>query len=967
MPKQRIAQAVAQASMEEAEVPQSEYSATESPAPAPELTAEQQAELEKLAGEGEVIEIREVTGSLVERRELTTPAPVIVLERTALRDSGLVNIGDILQNLPEQAGGINTQVNNGGDGSTRVDIRGLGATRTLVLLNGRRVVAGGIGADNSVDVSAIPLAMIERVEILKDGASAIYGSDAVSGVVNFITRNDFQGQEATVYTGASSRGDGLVYDLSFVTGAKGPKSNVVFSAGYSEQRSIMSGDRDWAAVDNDYDWIHDLQTDSGSTSTPGGFLVITNPNGNDAWANEVLAKCPSGACTREPLTRNPETGAVTLGEWRDFRFAPPDENTPNDFYNYQPENYLLTPGTRYNVFSTGNYSFHPMVRGFFEGMYMHRASEQKLAPEPLMGDVYKLAISKDSVYNPYGVDINFYRRRLTEVGHRIFSETVDTFRMVAGLEGRLGESGTLKNWKWDVSANYGRTQGERMNDGNLIRSRVALAIGPSFEDSNGVVHCGTVDAPGPANCVPLDLLGGVGTITPEMAEYLLFRGVAGGFNQQQTYLATARGPLFNTPWGGFAMMAVGGDYRDESGAYNPDPLTSTGDTTSNAVEPTSGDYHVSEGFGELSLVPIVGRGAAQWVELNAAARTFKYSTFGSGTTFKVGGLFRTHGGIAVRGTYSTAFRAPSIPELYSGNADSFPMGTDPCDETNGPIADPNVLEQCRAEGVPVGFKNPVLQIPTVVGGNPELQKETAKVLTAGIVFEPPTAKGLSLTVDYFAIDVDDAIDQLGSPIILSNCYGPDHTDCDKIHRMEGTNIIDYVDDKLTNVSAYATGGIDLAVRYNRNVKDIGALRFAFEGTYLLKSEKTDSGGQVWDAIGNHDLGVTPKFKGNTTLAWGRGPVDVGATMRYIGGIKECKAEDCNHFKASRYVDSSVTADVFASFKIGSRAGQTMLNLGVNNVLDQDPPVIYQAIQADSDASAYDYIGRFFYLRLSQLF
>ena len=211
-------------------------------------------ELAKMADQTAQEEVIVVTGSLIDRRELTSPAPVTVLDKADLEGAGVSTVGDILQNLPAQSNAINAQVNNGGDGSTRVDIRGLGANRTLVLINGRRVVPGGTGADSSVDLNAIPLAVIERVEVLKDGASAVYGSDAIGGVVNVITREDFEGTEVALYTGSSTRGDGFTYDMSFVTGHSSKKGNVIFSAGWQRQSPVFAGDRSYSEFDRDYDF-----------------------------------------------------------------------------------------------------------------------------------------------------------------------------------------------------------------------------------------------------------------------------------------------------------------------------------------------------------------------------------------------------------------------------------------------------------------------------------------------------------------------------------------------------------------------------------------------------------------------------------------------------------------------------------------------------------------------------------------
>lgn len=908
-------------------------------------------ELAKLAEqqEQEKGEVIVVTGSLVDRRELTTPAPVTVLDKGDLDGAGLATVGDIIQNLPAQSNAINAQVNNGGDGSTRVDIRGLGANRTLVLLNGRRIVPGGTGADASVDLNAIPLAVIERVEVLKDGASAIYGSDAIGGVVNIITREDFTGTEANLYTGTSQRGDGFNYDMSFVTGHSSKKGNVIFSAGWQHQEAVFAGDRSFSQYDKDFDFAAREESIGGSSATPNGRISTQAIDLDGDGMPDDVDLCGAPIC--QP------NGS---GGWRPFDSA-------TDLYNYQPSNYLYTPSQRYNVFGAGNYSLSKNAKVFFEGTYMNRKSDQQLAPEPFIAAV---PISAQSIYNTVGGDVYDYRRRLEEFGPRRALQNVDTFRIVTGIGGKIVDVEALKNWKWELSYNYGHTVGLQRNEGNLILSRLANALGPSFVDANGVPRCGTPAEP-IAGCVPMNIMGPSGSISADQKSYVTFTGVSTGFNDQKTALAQASGRITKLPNNGDISLAVGGDYRREEGGFTPDPLTSTGDTTGNAQAPTGGSYDVVEGFGELSIVPISGQKYAQWVELSLAARGFRYNTFGSGATWKAGGLFKTAGGLALRGTYSTAFRAPSVGELYAGKADDFPTASDPCDTTDGPLTDPVASRRCIEQNVPTDAQYGTAQQRAVIGGNEQLDAETAKVFTAGLVFEPPQVKGLSLTVDYFHIKIEDAIQALGAQVILANCYTRDiQEDCDKVHRDPQLNYaIDFIEDGLINVGGTRTDGVDFAIAYDHKV-GANHFRHQFEGQYLHKLE-LDNTFQVLEGVGFYDLGVYPKLKANYSTFWEHKAVNAGLNIRYIGGYKECQDNDCNTPENlemfSRDVAANVTADVFGGYTVKSPAGTTRVTVGVNNLLDQKPSLIYVGFAGDSDASTYDYMGRYFYARLSQLF
>ncbi len=943
------------------------------PAPAPAQPADTgptdaelvaQAEAELAAGdedeqEGEIIV---VTGSAIERKETTTPAPVSVVDKEELEASGMVAVGDILQNLPAQSNAINIQQNNGGDGSTRINLRGLGADRTLVLINGRRHVAGGLGADASVDLNSIPLAIIKRVEVLKDGASAVYGSDALGGVVNIITRDDFDGTEANVYTGTTQRGDGFTLDLSFVTGQSSKRGNVVFSGGYVDQQDIFAGDRDFSEVAYVYDFAEGIQSSSGSVTTPNGYIKVpqdTEPG--------LLCGAQAGVgCTPD--------GSSPTG-FRDFNNAGASDRNEGDLYNFQPENYLLTPNRRYNVFSSGNYRFHDNVRGFFEASYVNRKSIQQLAPEPLSTGVEGIPVSAQSIYNPTGIDLPAVQRRMTEAGPRATAQSNDTFRVVGGVDGRLPAE-LLDGWRWEASLNYGRTQSVERKSGNFVRSRVAQAIGPSYYDENNVPRCGTPESPGPEDCVPLNLLGGADSVTDEMLGYLTYVGTASGFTQQRTVMGTVNGPLFKTPWGGDVVLAVGGDYREEEGGQRSDPLTSAGDTTGNKSDPTFGGYDVVEGFAELSIVPVANQDWAKWIEISLAAREVDYSTFGSAFTWKAGALYRLPMGLAFRGTYSTAFRAPSIGELYSGEADSFQPATDPCDTSGGPIDDPIVAANCAEDLGALGidsttFADPRSQIPTRVGGNPNLDAETANVYTGGVVYEPPFLEGLGVSVDYFNIEITDAIQQATATVLLGNCYSlEDRADCDDIQRNPATGEINTMNDLERNIGGIETDGIDFNINYEHAYTQVGRFRHNLEGTWLRKYDAVYPS-RVVEGVGVYDLGVYPEWKFNFTTIWGYKGVGLGFNTRYIHSFRECSdTNDCAQEGAEmldREVDANITADLFASYALKSPAGTSSLTVGVNNVADQNPPVIYNGFLATSDASTYDFLGRFFYARFTQAF
>jgi outer membrane receptor protein involved in Fe transport len=487
-------------------------------------------------------------------------------------------------------------------------------------------------------------------------------------------------------------------------------------------------------------------------------------------------------------------------------------------------------------------------------------------------------------------------------------------------------------------------------------------------------HCGVAGAP-IAGCVPINILGPAGSIDPAAKSYLTFTGVSTGFNEQQTALATAHGQLVALPNKGDISVAVGTDFRKEAGGFTPDPLTATGDTTGVAVQPTHGSYDVFEGYGELSVVPISGDPIAQWVELDLAARGFRYDSFGSGVTWKAGGLVRTVEGIALRGTYSTAFRAPSVAELFSGQSDSFPSIEDPCD-TRPPSAggavkplDPKTAAQCKAQMVPDNASFGTSQQRTVGGGNPNLQAETAKVFTAGVVFEPPQVPGLAMTADYWNIDISKAIQAISVTSVLANCYqGGIQSFCQQIHRNPTQGYaIDYIDASLVNAGSTSTSGLDLSLAYSHQLGPLGKLHAQVDGTYLFKYNLDDST-HVIHGRGNYDLGVNPAFKGDlaASLTHPSGLAG-GFNVHYISSFTECQFADCTDGLPGRTVDSWYKIDVYASYTFHNPTGVTTLSVGVNNIADRDPALIYIGADGNSDGSAYDLMGRLLYARLTEQF
>jgi outer membrane receptor protein involved in Fe transport len=895
-----------------------------------------------------------VTGSLIERASIITPQPVVILTRDELLAAGRTMIGDVLQNQPAQGNAINAQANNGGDGSTRIDLRSLGTARTLTLLNGRRFVPVGTGADSSVDLNTIPLAVIDRVEILKDGASAVYGSDAIGGVVNIITRTTFTGTEASLYTGTSQRGDGFTYDASFITGhtSDSGRGNIIFSAGVQRQDPVFAGDREFSKFDKNFDFATRVEGIGGSTAIPGGridsFNIDTNGDGRPDRVNICGANVRF--CTSDGR-----------GGFRPF-------TAPADLYNYEPVNYLYTPSSRFNAYSAGTYKLTNDISGFYEMSYLHRESEQQLAPEPFASAA---TISRDSIFNPFGGDVFGYNRRLEEFGPRRTAQSIDTFRTVVGVRGTIPDDvGTLKNWQWELSYNYGRTDSLQKSTGNLILSHLQNALGPSFIDGSGTPTCGTPVSP-IFGCVPMNILGPSGSISPEAVKYASFTGLNVGNSVQQVALASLHGRVARLPGGGDVSLALSADFHKESGELTPDPLIASGDTTGPLLPSVSGSTSAVEAAAELQIVALRDPDGLERAELDLAARAVRYDSFGAGVTSSARALVRPIPQLTLRANVGRSFRAPSVAELFTAQSDNFPFATDPCDhafEVTGVRARGlnAAADECAREGVPPDAVFGTQQVRQIIGGNAGLQAETARTIAAGAVLEVPHARGLTVNADYWNVQVEGGVAVPNVNSIFHQCYDLGiQSACDKVHRdpQQGFAIA-FVEGVLDNITTTTTSGVDVGVTLDRQAGKLGGLHVHAELQRLLEYKLSD-GVTTQDGLGVYDLGVHPTMQAYLTasLHHPRGAT-VGFNVKAVGGFLECENNDCNGGSPSRDVDAYARVDLFGDFTF---ARHTTLSVGVNNVLDRDPSLIYIGFAGDSDSSTYDYLGRFFYARLTQQF
>ncbi|NCT71826.1 MAG: TonB-dependent receptor [Xanthomonadaceae bacterium] len=917
----------------------------------------------------------EVTGSRIKRTDVETSQPVFSLTREDIQAQGLTSIGDVIQNLTSNGTALNTTYNNGGNGETRVSLRNLGSNRTLVLVNGRRWVAG-TGLGGATDLNTIPTAAVERIEVLKDGASAIYGSDAIAGVVNVILRTDFDGAEANAYYGQFSQGDGAKESYDITIGSSGERFSAMFGAGYVKESPVMAGDREISAVP--------------VFGTGVAFGSSTSPNGRFALCSGTFSP---GACSVGETRPNGTAGQFgydegqTPAQWRPWGAG------VNDLYNFAPDNYLVTPQERKSIFGQASFDITDNVRFTATSTYNNRRSEQLLAAMPIVlgtgpgagVQARTISISPNSIYNPFGQTVSRIQRRAVETGGRSFNQNVDTFGFVGALEGNFEFAD--RYFSWDVGYSYGRNDQNDTTNGLFNILALRNALGPSFIDGAGVARCGTTGNV-IEGCVPLNLLGGVGSMTPEMLAYSTFVAHDEYQYTMKQWFANLSGEIVELP-GGMLAFAAGLEHRSESGYDSPDALINSGNTTGNARTATAGSYKLDEAYLELSAPLLRDVFLARELELSLATRYSDYDTFGDTLNSKFGFKWKPIEDLLVRGSWAEGFRAPSIAELYSGVADSFASIADPCSTTFGGTYGSLNADQrarCHAQGVPVGgYDQGNSQIRISVGGNPNLLPETSTSKTLGLVWSPSFISGFDVSLDWWNITIENGIITRSGQFILDSCIEDGNPLACSLYTRSATGAIDNLLSSGLNSAEIDAEGYDLTLNYRLPDTRFGSFSFSWDNTYYASYEEDRNGdnlvGEYFDGSNNW------RIRSNLLARWEMG--DWGAT--YAARFYSRQEETCP-FYYNDYGFGSLCSDAILGpgedggvdvvqegslNKIGAATYHDMsvywkapwnakITLGVNNVFDKTPPTSYVTFANTFDPS-YDINGRFIYMQYNQKF
>ena len=919
---------------------------------------EQPASAAPPTAQGEIV----ITGSRIRRNPLDLDAPRVFLDQQDIAKTGLTSINDVLQRLPSSGGGFNSKFNNSGNlgnppdgggvgaGSAEIDLRYLGSRRTLVLVDGLRFVNGASasGVPGSVDLNAIPESMIERVEVLQDGASAIYGSDAIAGVVNIITKQQQRGIAASAQIGGYwEEGDGFSqnYQLSWGNGDD-HRLKIVIGGNYTKQKGVFAGDRAISRFPFPYANSCDVIVNGVQVGGCSGFL----PNGlfsGPAWAF---------AETDATLISAP-TDTPTLANFRPFV-------SPDDRFNFAPFNYMQIPLERVGLFANLKYELSDNLNFSAKALWNERRSKNQAAPLPFgVGQAAGITPVLDSIdidatnpFNPFGftldeTNMDLILRRFVEGGPRRFSQTVETNYLVATFDGSFGLFN--HDWYWDVNGVYGKNKAKQRMLGNINSDHLRTALGP-------LATCQAT--PG---CVPFNIFGGAGSITQEMMDWVTF--VQNDSSEQETWDATANlsGALLDLP-GGPLGIAMGVEYRELRGQFDPDPVVSAGFSSDIPALPTRGKYDVKEAYAELNAPILKDVTFVNLLELNAAVRVSDYSTSGSTTTFKGGANWKPIEDLRLRGSYAEGFRAPSIGELF-GTASRFDQQiSDPC--SNDSTAPQNFLNNatvranCIAAGVPAdgSYAQTNPQISVLVGGNENLKSESSKSWIFGGVFSPRFLPGFSIEANHYNIRIKGAIQPVDAAFTLTNCVvNNDPASCALVTRVNGN--LTQISGVLGNIAAIKTKGIDLNVAYRGRQTQLGRFGVTWNNTFLRNFDvivPITGGTQVISREGTEQGSPSqgfPKWKSIGILDWDLANFGASITGRYISKLRE---SDGNLMKSKFYTDLQLRWNPsFLTQQLG-------LAVGVNNLFKTKAPGCRTCDLNNFDPTMYDIPGRYFYARLS---
>ena len=925
-----------------------------------------------------------VTGSRIARPDLTSSSPVATVGEKELEQSGVVNTENLLNTLPQAVPGITSTVNNGSNGTATVNLRGLGSNRTLVLVDGKRQTP--TTSAGSVDLNLIPPALIKRIEVVSGGGSAVYGSDAISGVVNFILKNDFEGMEFSAGYQETDKGEAPIYsaDMTFGANFADRKGNVVLSLGYNKREALTQGERGGM-----------LNTAWGDNATRTGFV----PSGSGAVEPGAVGAFVSGRFLTLPGVANNAANVGLFTNDGNVRLY----NSATDSYNFAPVNYVQTPQERFSVTSLASYEIKPGLTAYAKGNFVSSRVITQLAPTPAGNRIFRFSLdnnpfltaSAKTALNSLGSATSYtiptssswtagtftdvdsdgdgifdtvtgvFNKRLSDVGPRVANFNFTGFQVQMGLKGDI----EAINGGFETYFQYGNTHGSNslLGDTSLARIQQGLLL--------NAAGTGCLDPSG--GCVPVNIFGN-GTMSAAAANFIKTR-----INSSQDYEQLYGGFTFNgdtanafsLPAGPIGF-AVGFEYRSEDFAFNPSQDLAVGNLTGfNASPPVAGRFDVYEGYAEV-LVPLLkDLPLVKSLDLELAGRTSDYTGQPHPVeTYKIAGTWKVFDDLLLRASYNKAIRAPSVGELYSPQSNGFPTATDNCSARAAPNA--ATRQACINSGVSasvVGLINANQQTQTLSGGNPNLRPEEGKTITFGFAYTPSWLSNFSVTGDFFSIEINDAIANFGGSAsnVMNVCYGslvngnPNSPYCQAIRRLANGSI-DFISLTAQNVATIKTEGFDIGVTWRTTLEDLGlpdwgslAVRSLYTNTYEYTTTPDEISAPIKcaDKFGTRCGNPIPRHKLRTAANWRMNQFGVNLVWSHLDDVKDDNPGalyTVERVGAKNYWDLSADWDV---------TDNVAFTAGVKNLTQEAYPIMGgNASPSNSGYPAtYDVLGRVFFI------
>ncbi|HNR21778.1 MAG TPA: TonB-dependent receptor [Steroidobacteraceae bacterium] len=930
-----------------------------------------------------------VTGSRIARPDFESPSPTVSVDSQVFAQTGTATVEQVINSLPQFVPSItNTSNNPSNGGQSNIDLRGLGSQRVLVLMDGRRIVpSNGSGI---VDLNILPSQLVETVEIVSGGASAVYGSDAISGVVNFRLKKDFQGLELDGTWGQTSESDGQEYFATLTAGTNfaEDRGHIMGSVSYTEREEVFAGARSHSRVALGYD-DPGFSPNGSPTFEEGRVTVAASQAARDAVFGSYglpagIAQATYGFNSDGTLFT---VGDGTPGSVLNFKgdSAADTFNDANYTYNFAPANYLQLPLERTTAFAHAGFDVTESFSVYGQVLYSDMTGEQFLAPTPLStvytpptnpfvpADLATLLASRADPNAPFTLT-----RRMTEAGGRVQTYNSEAYQVVLGFKGSIFDS-----WNYDVYGAIGNVDVDSPQSGNISREKWEEL---TFAPDGGVALCGGFN--------PF----GAGAITQECVDYITVDTNPREEIDQTIFEATISGPVFDLP-AGSVNMAFGAFYKEDEYAFIPDdalarviPATPYSGARFdiagfNAALPISGKIDSTEFFVE-ALVPVLkDMPGAKSLDVSLGYRYADMSGIGGVDSYKGELVWRPVEALSLRGSYQRAVRQPSVTELFQPQVPNFPAYTppDPCSINSPERLGANaaaVRQLCMDQGIGAGlidiYSFGGSQVQGLSGGNPLLTEETADTFTVGFVLRSPSdnafLSGLSLTVDYWDIEIENAVGSIPARTFVSRCYDPAYNPTFDVNnlfcqlvgpRNTSSGQIEVALEANSNIGAYQAAGYDVQLDW---VGDLGPgrARVNWLMTFLDKWDTQEVPGDAFTELagtsGYYGAGGSfPEEKFTLNLGYDWAGFDVLARLRYVGEMDDIAFPEFK-LDATTYVDLSAGY----RFKEGMLDGLS-LRAGVINLTDEDPVLFPSYQQSNTDPTVYDVLGQRYYFNVNYKF